>query len=147
MQLRKDSCLAVLSNRARSGRPSIGSTYSFGEDIVTTPAVSEVDERSILGSATPFRIYHFKRESSETRSSNFRTSDVLTQQKSSRDSSVLHRRQTGIVMDYLIVDVSWWSLRANSRVRIVSVCGSRYDGFILHERHFSQCLRDTKSQS
>ena len=60
----KDLCLAVLPNRARSQvisptevttmllpsrKTSIGSTYSSGEDTFTTPAVSEVDERSNLG--------------------------------------------------------------------------------------------------
>ena len=70
----KDLCLAGLPNKAPSQvvsrtfpsrlavrevatmlllpiKASIGSTYNSGEDMVTTPAVSEVDERSTFGTA------------------------------------------------------------------------------------------------
>ena len=69
-----------------SRKGSIGSTFNSGEDIATTPAVSEVDGRSDLGmlaspllsqeretSANPLGIYHSNRECSETRSSHVRT--------------------------------------------------------------------------
>ena len=90
-----------------SRKPSIGSTYNSGEDMVTTPAVSEVDERSTFGNAGFTTVntgerhvqHHSEfitlRESSETRSSHVRTSTgrpVATcshTRKSSRDPNVL----------------------------------------------------------
>ena len=86
---------------------SIGSTYNYGEDIASTPAVSEVDERSDLGTLAlpllsqerdkcgPSRIFHSNRESSETSSSHFRTCTAKpvarcqNKRKSSRGSNVV----------------------------------------------------------
>ena len=77
-----------------SRKASMGSTYNSGENIVTTPALSEVDERPNLGmlasplstqerSAAPFRNYHSNKEFCVmfiTRSYQYRETcdDVLT---------------------------------------------------------------------
>ena len=45
------SSTEVTTTLLPSRKASIGSTYNTGEDIATTPAVSEVDERSDLGNA------------------------------------------------------------------------------------------------
>ena len=67
-----------------SRRAGIGSTYNSGEDIATTPASSEVDERPNMGmlaspaltqerNAAPFRIYHSNIENVVSRSSHVPT--------------------------------------------------------------------------
>ena len=89
-----------------SRRAGIGSTYNSCEDIATTPASSEVDERPNMGllaspvltqerNAAPFRIYHSNIENVESRSSHVPTRTgrpaamYSHKRKSSRDSHVL----------------------------------------------------------
>ena len=57
-------------------RASIGSTYNSGEDIATTPALSEVDGRPNLG----LLAYRFKFITFLTRAERL-VGDVLTQEK------------------------------------------------------------------